>query len=150
MNLRKATINDINEIAEIEYQSGYKWGQNKKDTLEMIKDLFNNISLAYILENKGKGIGYFSISFNKKAKICYFDYIAVKKQFQGKGFSKILMEKAISIAKKMKFNKIQLGVWAKNFSAISLYAKFGFYVVKVKKRHYKNGDDKLVMEKRLK
>jgi len=150
MKLRRATIKDINEIAEVEYQSSYKWGQNKKDTLEMIKDLFNNKSLSYILENNEKGIGYFSISFNKKANVCYFDYLAVKKEFQGKGFSKILIKKAISIAKEMNFNKIQLGVWAKNFSAISLYTKFGFYVVKVKNRHYKNGDDKLVMEKKLK
>jgi|SRR3989344_6807685 len=151
MKIRKATLSDVEKISEIEFKSGYKWSQNKKETINMIKKVFEEKYCEwYILEKIKKSIGYFAISFDKKETICYINYFAIIKIYQGKGFSKLLMKKVINIAKNKNCNKIKLTVWAKNFTAINLYTKFGFHVSGIKKNYYKNGNDKLVMEVEIK
>ena len=52
--------------------------------------------------------------------------IYVDETFKGKGIGKILIEKAISVAKEYKANYIWLGVWEKNSPAIRFYSKNGF------------------------
>lgn len=150
MKIRKATIKDVKIISNIEYESGYKWNTNKKQTFEMINKLFHErYCEIYILKNKNKPIGYFAISFDKKKNLCYLNYFAIKKKEQGKSFSNDLMNYAILVANRNKVKAIKLTVWAKNFPAIALYNKFGFYVLDIKKKYYNNGDDKLIMKKLL-
>jgi len=140
MKIRKVNKQEWEKIADIEYNSGYKWRQNKEKTYEMIKQLFNENYQVYLLEVK-EPIGYFALTINKK---CSLDYLAVKKKFQGKGYGRLLLKKAIQIAKR---KPIELAVWAKNFPALALYNKFGFYVTQVKENYYPNKDNKLIMIK---
>jgi ribosomal protein S18 acetylase RimI-like enzyme len=150
MKIRKATEKDKKEISEIEYQSGYKWNQNKKITDKLAEKLFKEkYCEIFILEDK-KPLGYFAISFGKKKKVCYTNYLAIKKKFQGKGNSKLMLKRILSIAKKKKCKAIELAVWSKNYPAIGLYNKFNFYVCSVKKNYYPNKDDKLRMRLELK
>lgn len=149
MKIKKGTIKDINTIADIEWKSGYKWNKNKEECIKLAKRLFDegycDIYILYIKEPAG----YFAMAFNKNKKVCYINYFAIKKQYQGKGLSKIMIKKAIDISKKSKCKEIELAVWNKNFPAISLYNKFGFFVFDIKRDKYPNGDNKLKMRKEI-
>lgn len=149
MIFKKATINDIEKIARIEWESGYKWNKSKDECIKLAnKTLNENDSKTYILENN-KPVGYFAVSFNKNKKICYLNYFAIKRKYQGKGLSKSLIKKAINVANENKCNEIELWVWGKNFRAIGLYNKFEFYVSDIISDKYQNGDNKLKMKKEL-
>src|SRR5690606_2071854 len=52
--------------------------------------------------------------------------IYILSRFQKHGLGKVLMDEAINLAKKLKKNKIWLGVWEKNQNAIAFYEKAGF------------------------
>ena len=55
--------------------------------------------------------------------------IYVAKAFQGKGLGRVLMNKAVDLAKEKGKSYIWLGVWEKNGKAISFYEKNGFYKI---------------------
>ncbi len=136
--LRKAGIEYLDIICKIEYESGYPMAMKKKRFKERMKhDLKDKKIHAYILWTKNKPAGSY---------LCYF---AISKRYQKKGLSKILMKKAIKVSRTNKCKKITLKVWAKNYSAIGLYNKYGFCVTKYYKKFYPNGDGKLAMEKML-
>ncbi len=147
MKIRKARLNDTEKIAKIEINSGYKWKESKKKELNNAKKLFKTKALIYILENKNKAIGYFVLTY--KDKIAYLDFLSVIKSYQGKEIGTKLLKYAIRLSKE-KTNKVKTSVWAKNFPAIALYNKFGFYVSGIKRKYYPNKDDKLIMEKKSK
>jgi ribosomal protein S18 acetylase RimI-like enzyme len=47
---------------------------------------------------------------------------------QGKGYGKLLMDKAVAMAEKAGFRKMRLGVWQKNSRAIAFYKREGFRI----------------------
>ncbi len=47
---------------------------------------------------------------------------------QGKGYGKLLMDKAVAMAEKGGFRKMRLGVWQKSCRAIAFYKREGFRV----------------------
>ena len=150
MKFKKASLKNIKEMVDIEWESGYKWNKDKKESIKLMEEIFeDSSSQAHILENKGL-VGYFAVSFDKNKKMCFLNYFAIKKKYQGKGLSKIMIKKAIIVAKKEKCKEIELSVWGKNFPAIALYNKSGFYVTDFIKNKYPNGDNKLKMRKGLK
>jgi ribosomal-protein-alanine N-acetyltransferase len=146
MRFRKATFKDIEKIANIEHNSGYKWGQGREAELKDAKTAIK-IFETYLLENKKKTIAYFALKFKKK--ICYIGFFAVIRSYQRKGLASKMMRKIINLARVKKCHMLRLDVWAKNFPAIGLYNKFRFYVVGIKRKYYADGDDKLVMRKNL-
>ena len=149
MKIRKASKKDAEDIANIEWESGYLWNENKKECLKLARRIFyEGYCEVYVLEDSRDKIGYFAIS--QKGKLFYLNFFAIRKKFQGRGFSKLMMNKTIYLAKQNKMRAIELTVWGKNFPAISLYTKYGFYVTDIKRKYYKNGDDKLRMRKELK
>ena len=148
MKIRKATFKDVDKLVRIEMNSGYKWGMKKEKFASHLKRILNlKYSRCFILESK-RAIGYFLVNIERKS--CYLNYFAIIKSRHGKGYSKIMIGKAISFAEKQNCKKIELGVWAKNFPAIGLYNKYGFYIFEIKRKHYSNRDDKLRMRKELK
>ncbi len=146
MKLRKAKLEDSEKVAKIEYDSGYRWRENDENR-EARRILKSKYSKTYILEDKKKEVAYFTIAFKKK--ICYINFFSVIKPHQRKGLASKLIKRIISMARKNKSKKIELTVWVKNFAAIGLYNKAGFYVTGIKRKYYPNKDDKLRMEKIL-
>jgi putative acetyltransferase len=66
--------------------------------------------------------------------------MAVTATFQGKGISKLLIEKCLEKAKNMSASKIYLVSNSKLSTAVSLYEKYGFKHVPVIDNHYTNAD----------
>lgn len=74
--------------------------------------------------------------------------IVVKKSFRNKGIGSFLLDNLISFAKNLHLNIITLEVSENNPIAISLYKKFGFEELGIRKNYY-DGIDGFVMSKKL-
>ena len=74
--------------------------------------------------------------------------MAVTASYQGKGISKLLIEKCLAKAKELKAAKVFLVSSSKLSTALSLYEKYGFKHVPVVDNHYSNADvrmEKIIM-----
>lgn len=64
--------------------------------------------------------------------------IVTRKNFRRKGVGTLLLKKLITICKDFKLTSIFLEVNEENIPAITLYEKFGFKNVGIRKNYYKN------------
>lgn len=71
--------------------------------------------------------------------------IAVKKEYRGMGFGKMLMNALIEDAKAQNVKAMTLEVRVSNQSAISLYKKLGFKEAGTRKKYYPDNEDALIM-----
>lgn len=75
--------------------------------------------------------------------------IVIRKDKRGKGYSKLLLEKLIEISKGLDREIFTLEVSEQNEVAISLYSKFGFEKVGLRKKYYDGKFDAILMSKKL-
>ena len=95
----------------------------------------NEYSKEYVYILNNEIVGYDRIEL---------DYIYVDKEKRGIGIANILMNQMIDFAKENNIKNITLEVNKNNFSAISLYKKYGFIDGAIRKSYY-NGEDALLM-----
>ncbi len=145
MNIRKAVIDDYNDIISLYMQSDFYHYINEpyiylqvetnfrsKEYIQQIID--NNDSLFLVAELEDKIIGFIyayretkgSLPIHVRRTYLYIDNIVVKNNEQHKGCGKALLTEVIKIAKEQKYNDIVLNVYSFNKTAIELYQKFGF------------------------
>lgn len=138
MEIIKLSIDSINELYEI-YEEQFK---NESWTLKQIQDSFNNefVSFFGVYEN-GKLVSFASI-LTSVDDINLLD-IATRENFKKRGYAKQLLCYIIGLKKENQ--TISLEVKSKNKTAISLYEKFGFKTLNIRKKYYKDGDDALCM-----
>lgn len=72
--------------------------------------------------------------------------IAVKKNFRRQGIASLLLNKLLVLCQENKVRVIHLEVNEENFSAISLYKKFGFKECGRRKQYYDNHFDAVLMD----
>ena len=134
MKIRFATLKDfdllIEGLEDIRKHEGYKYIHAKeKDKLDYRKAIKNkNIK---IIEVNGKKAGFLYFKLNFKLmyideKFLWVQRIYVRKEFRGKGFSRILYNNAIKIARKNGLGKIFCDVYAVNKKSIKVHKKIGF------------------------
>ena len=95
---------------------------------------------VYILNNEILGFIIYEYIYDR----IELDYIYVDKEKRGIGIANILMNQMIGCAKENNIKNSTVEVNKNNFSAISLYKKYGFIDVAVRKGYY-NGEDALLM-----
>ena len=95
---------------------------------------------VYILNNEILGFIIYEYIYDR----IELDYIYVDKEKRGIGIANILMNQMIDFAKENNIKNITLEVNKNNFSAISLYKKYGFIDGAIRKSYY-NGEDALLM-----
>jgi len=144
MKFEKADKKQIDKIVEIELKSFYKWTESKGKEEKNVKELFDEGKKAFLIKQRNAIIGY--LFYQIKSKYFHLEVVSLEKKYQGKGLGKKILKELIEKAKKEKCKGMFLEVWAKNFPAIGLYNKFKFVVIEIKKKHYPNKDDKLVMK----
>lgn len=122
-----------------------KYVLEKLSLNQLAKELQSENSFFYFLKFKRQIIGYLKLNINEaqteaQGNDCLeIERIYVKKDFHGKSFGKLLMQKAIEIATQMSYNNIWLAVWEHNTKAISFYTKLGF--IAFDKHSFLLGDD---------
>ena len=173
MEIRKVTLNDIEQLQQIGRQTfseTFSSSNTEENMTTYLEEGFSNEKLIEELNNESSEF-YFALSENEL--VCYLkinfgqsqtelqddtaleiERIYVLKEFHGKKVGQVLYEKAIEIAKQKNAHYVWLGVWEENPRAISFYKKNGF--VEFDKHIFKLGDDeqtdimmKLKLEERI-
>ena len=88
-------------------------------------------------------IGYYS--FQKIFDEGYINNIAIKREYQSKGYGTKLFEDLIERAQKFEVKALTLEVEDDNERAIKLYKKFGFIEEGRRKNFYLNKKDAIIM-----
>lgn len=127
-----------------------------EDVFEIEKTFFDVTSAASILSSlNSETLSYFLL-FSGERVVGFFECsvvldeaelfeIAVIRQEQGKGYSKILMQHFLDFCEEKNVHTIFLEVNSINSKAISLYEKFGFSKYSTRKNYY--GDNDAVLMK---
>jgi ribosomal protein S18 acetylase RimI-like enzyme len=96
------------------------------------EELGNPHSTFYFLLSEGVVAGYLKVNDAAAqtdlhdAHSLEIERIYVKRDYQGLGLGKALLEKAMDVARERKKTFVWLGVWEKNGNAIAFYKKMGF------------------------
>ena len=144
--IREMTINDLDEVLEIEKES-FLTPWKKEDLLYELKD--NPYSTYYVYLEDNKLVGYVGlwVTFDSSQIV----NIAVKEEYRHRGIGQKLLDKAIWKAETDNCEFMCLEVRISNQQAINLYEKNGFILVNVKKGYYvDNHEDANYMVKALK
>ncbi len=135
-----ATTDNIKDIAKIEQQSfSTPWSENS------ILESMNSGTYFYVALFNGAVAGYMGVS--KIAGEGYVTNIAVLPEYRNQGIGSKILEYVIKDCQQT-LEFISLEVRVSNQTAISLYKKFGFKQVGLRKRFYTNPtEDAIIMTK---
>jgi ribosomal protein S18 acetylase RimI-like enzyme len=92
-------------------------------------------SVFYFLYADGALAGYLKLNIGNAQTDIHdpqsleVERIYIRREFQGLGFGRVLLEKAAAEAITLGKSFLWLGVWEKNENAIAFYKKHGFYVI---------------------
>lgn len=145
MLIRRMALQDIDKVVEIEKELfTTPWDKNAL-CYELEKNAFSTI---LILENDNEIVGYLGMwLLGDQTQITT---LGIKKIYQQKGYSKLLMDKCVAITKEQGYQNINLEVRVSNFKAINLYKKYGFEIVATRKNYYQdNHEDAYLMIKEM-
>lgn len=145
MNIRKITVNDLNELIKIGKQTfteTYSFDNTQENMAEYLENGFSTEKLKaelndqnsefYFAELNHQIVGYLKINLGpsqteiKDFQALEIERIYVLKEFHGKKVGQLLYDKAIEIAQDKNAEYVWLGVWKKNPRAIRFYEKNGF------------------------
>ncbi|PSL36328.1 spermine/spermidine N-acetyltransferase [Planomicrobium soli] len=161
MMMKKCTLRDLRALQEIsietftetfkeqnslEHLNAYLDKAYKLEQLE--QELANPSSQFFFIYSEQELAGYLKINTGAAQSEAMGDdsleveRIYVKKKFHKNGFGKVLLAKAVELAKEQEKKRIWLGVWEKNENAIAFYQKKGF--VQTGSHSFYMGDDEQV------
>lgn len=113
----------------------------------LLSELKNENTKYIVLKENDKIIGFAGIWITPDD--IELNNIVIRKDKRGKGYSKLLLEKLIEISKGLDREIFTLEVSEQNEVAISLYSKFGFEKVGLRKKYYDGKFDAILMSKKL-
>ncbi|MEV5026601.1 GNAT family N-acetyltransferase [Paenibacillus sp. LPE1-1-1.1] len=145
INIKKCNFEDLGLLQEISvetFNETFK-NQNSPENMkaylqkafnlkQLEKELSNISSEFYFIYSNEEIAGYLKLNTNEvQTEIMGNDSleierIYIRKKLHKRGLGKYLINKAIEIAIERNKEKIWLGVWEKNESAITFYKKMGF------------------------
>jgi len=145
IDIPPVTTNDVDALRDISVQTFTETFAHQNTESDMRKYVSENLSLDqlskelnskdssfYFLKLEGQIAGYLKLNKNEAQTEIKNNYsleierIYVKQEFHGKQFGKLLLQKAIDIAKEQGYHYIWLAVWERNLKAIAFYLKHGF------------------------
>jgi ribosomal-protein-alanine N-acetyltransferase len=112
------------------------------------EDIASSFSHPYVLHADNEVAGYAVLWVGIDEG--HLTNIAVAKKYQRKSIAKKLLSFILRLAKEMDLALIMLEVRPSNTPAISLYEKYGFERLAVRKNYYRNpAEDCLIMRKEI-
>ena len=113
----------------------------------LLSELENENTKYVVINEENDIIGFAGIWITPDS--VELNNIVVRKDKRGNGYSKILLEKLLEISSKLEREYINLEVSEINKPAISLYLKYGFEKVGLRKKYYEGKFDAILMSKKL-
>jgi len=140
--LRRCKEKDLNQVLQIEricFKHPY-------DYFTFLYFLMKEPEGFYVAEENGCIVGYV-ISSVRGSKGTIIS-IAVILEFRRKGIGSKLMKESLDFLSK-RVDHVELQVKINNIEAISFYRKFGFEEIGLIPNYYPDGEDALVMSKKI-
>lgn len=141
MDIRFMTVDDLNEVMEIENQSfSIPWSRDA-----FLNELEHNHLSTYLVAEDGENLaGYCGVWL--VVDEAHITNVAVLPDYRGRGLGEGLMRKIMDIAIEFGARVMTLEVRISNMPAQHLYRKLGFKDGGIRKRYYSdNQEDALVM-----
>ncbi len=135
LSLKRVKLKDIPEILKIEKEVF----PDPWSFYSFLFELKNPDNYFYVIELENKIIGY--IIAGEYEESYHLKNIAIKKEYQGKGYGKFLLNNLIRKAKEEKKKFIFLEVRVSNERAIKFYEEFGFKRNRLLKGYYGYKED---------
>lgn len=140
--IRKASLSDINQIADINKQLTKYHCEIDPETFTMPDDAHFSDSIAKSIESESseifvfddgviKGYALITKSFREipitiRKRVCLIDQLAVDKNYRNEGIGTKLIDYIKSYVKENDFDVLEICVRAQNDKAYKLYKKLGF------------------------
>jgi ribosomal-protein-alanine N-acetyltransferase len=140
-DVMKADLEALLAIEEDLFQSE-AWS---KDVFESEFALLGVSRVYKVLENEGEIVGYFGLAIIDG--VVDITTIAVTSQHQRLGLGTMMMNEILEISKQRGAQKVMLEVKPENLAAITLYQKFGFEVIGLRRNYYGPSKDALTMQR---
>jgi len=144
ITIRKASIQDIHQILNIENLSFQDDAFSKNQFLYLLKSK-NSFFYVACINNNVKG--YIILMQRKNSKSLRIYSIAVDKESRGLNMGSTMIELAVQTANSNNFVRIHLEVNENNSAAVALYQKHQFSVFGSFENYYKDGSKALRMKK---
>lgn len=144
MKIINAIITDVNNIYQIE-KNEFKYDSYTKSEIANILSNENNFS--FILNIDKVCVGYILATIVLE-EITILK-IAIKKNYQNKGYGKLLLHNFIKYANQKQAKNIFIEVSENNLKAIKLYLQFNFKQVRIRNSYYKDGTNAIEMIKHI-
>ena len=160
MNLRRATVEDAEPIAEILAAiapEGLIATQPPVDIPKRAERLRAALaadapSVSFVLEHKGRVVGSATAHQAGPPGVLYLG-MGILPEARGQGGGRMLLDAVLAHGHDSTAHKIDLEVWTDNVRAVALYASSGFSIEGVRHDHYRRRDGSLksalLMAKRL-
>lgn len=144
MKIERMEIKDLDVICDLESKI-FKDPWPRKFFEEDLSK--NDSSSYYVLKDDEEIIGYAGVWY--MFENCDLVNIAIKNDRQGEGLGEKLLRFVIKEAISKDCEFMHLEVRKSNFKAKSLYEKYGFMEMRVRKGYYEDGEDCIDMVKGL-
>lgn len=141
--IQPLTFNDLNEVLQIENTS-FKdpWTRGM-----FIREIGSNNFYVLRERNSNRLLGYFG--FWQIFDEFHITNLAVALEYRGQGIGSFILNYLLCEAKRKNCQRVMLEVRATNLPAQRLYFKFGFEVLGKRKKYYSDGEDALIVEKKI-
>lgn len=145
ISIRKASADDVSSLLALGRQTyletfgPYNTKENSEaymnkafTTGQLTEELTSRHSQWYLALSGNEKAGYLKVNFNsaqtelQDEKAMEIERIYVLQKYHRKGIGKLLLEKALAIARQHHMEYVWLGVWERNANALSFYNRQGF------------------------
>jgi [ribosomal protein S18]-alanine N-acetyltransferase len=135
ISIRDMQVSDLRAVIEIERASfSMPWSESS-----VLDEIYSSQSLTRIAAVNESIVGYFIAKWiTDEGQLLD---LAVRDEYRRQGIADMLMKDLINSLKARGVVSLYLEVRATNITAISLYEKFGFAQISVRKNYYKNPDE---------
>ena len=135
MNIRPVTIHDVDAIVRIEKEAFFQPWSKEAFIHEIVDHPFASLLL---MEVEGKITGY--IGFWLIGDQTQITTLAIKKEFQGRHYGRMLLQRCIALTKERGYKRMSLEVNVTNAKAIAIYESLGFVTQALRKGYYLESD----------
>lgn len=108
-----------------------KYNLAESHDLEILDDpratILDRGGVIYMAEVDGRIVGSAALMAEEEHGVYELAKMAVTKEFQGQGISKMLLDKCLDTARTLRARKVRLFSNSQLQTALSLYKKYGFY-----------------------
>jgi ribosomal protein S18 acetylase RimI-like enzyme len=135
-------LDELLELAVSTFSESYEKLNTPENFRKYVSESFNREkflgelkekdSFIFLMKQKGRAIGYLKLNINAAQSekmddgAMEIERIYVRKEMQGSGLGKLLLEKSCNVAREKNKKYLWLGVWERNESAIKFYESQGF------------------------